>query len=313
MPIPPTTKKISHPFGEKRWKRYHNGVDYDVVLGTPVKASANGIVVRSTMHEPSERIVLKKQVNNMGAKEKKFFGSYGNVIILYHGMNIKTLKHTYTLYAHLDHRSVRANEKVKEGQMIGTSAKCGTRQGFYNHKGGFELHFEVLQSKEELKWLKTAPLDFQFAEEHWRIDPECFFSRPFRSDLKLPVPYNKLPVGLDFRKNIKEARTMANVEFANAFTREGKWNMRHTYKNSGLIRDDLTNLGNYNYGLTGAAAGYPTKLLHFAGAMDQYFEGKQKEEDGLWPTDNPDDTFWINRGIEDYKTGMWKQGASGCI
>jgi murein DD-endopeptidase MepM/ murein hydrolase activator NlpD len=94
MPIAPTTKKISRIFGKSRGKRRHNGIDYDVEKGTPVKASADGIVVRSTMHEPTERIVLKKQVDNMGEKEKKFFGSYGNVIIIYHGQDLKKLKHT---------------------------------------------------------------------------------------------------------------------------------------------------------------------------------------------------------------------------
>jgi hypothetical protein len=177
MPIAPTTKKISHPFGENRGKRRHNGIDYDVDPGTPVKASADGIVVRSTNHEPSERLVLKKQVNNMGEKEKKFFGSYGNVIIIYHGQDLKKLKHTYTLYAHLDHRSVRANERVKEGQMIATAGNSGTSHGYYGKKGGYNLHFEVLESSAVLKWVKTGPLDHYFASESKRIDPERFFRR----------------------------------------------------------------------------------------------------------------------------------------
>jgi hypothetical protein len=176
MPIAPTTKKVTHPFGENRGKRRHNGIDYDVVLGTPVKASADGVVVRSTMHEPRETTLTFRWNNNVRT-EKKFTGSYGNVIIIYHGQGGKKPKHTYTLYAHLDHRSVRANEKVKEGQMIGTAGRSGTRQGFYNHKGGYTLHFEVLQSKEELTWLKTGSLDFRCVSETWRINPERFFRR----------------------------------------------------------------------------------------------------------------------------------------
>ncbi len=178
MPIAPTTKEISHPFGEKRGNIYHNGIDYDVPEGTPVKASADGIVVRSTEHEPRE-VLLTFRWNDNVRTEKKFTGSYGNVIIIYHGQDIKTLKHTYTLYAHLDHRSVRANETVKEGQMIATAGRSGTRQGFYNHKGGYTLHFEVLQSKKELDWIKTGDFDHRSTSETWRIDPEKFFSRSF--------------------------------------------------------------------------------------------------------------------------------------
>ena len=178
MPIAPTTKEISHPFGEKRWKRYHNGIDYKVDPGTPVKASADGIVIRSTMHEPREKIFTFRTGDKVRT-ERKFTGSYGNVIIIYHGRGGEQLKHTYTLYAHLDHRSVRKNEKVKEGQMIATAGRSGTKQGFYDHKGGYTLHFEVLQSKKELDWIKTGSLDFRCTSETWRIDPERFFNRSF--------------------------------------------------------------------------------------------------------------------------------------
>lgn len=41
----------------------------------------------------------KKIVNvRHDKKEKRFTGAYGNVIIIYHGQNIKTQKHTCTLY-----------------------------------------------------------------------------------------------------------------------------------------------------------------------------------------------------------------------
>ena len=173
MPKAPVAGDISHPFGEKRWKRYHNGVDYKVDPGTPVKASAAGIVVRSTFHEPREKIFTGKK----GKKEKKFTGSYGNVIIIYHGQDIKTRKFTYTLYAHLKERSVSTKDEVKTGQVIGSSGRSGTRQGFYNHKGGYKLHFEVIESSAVLNWVKKGSLDFRCTSESWRIDPERFFRR----------------------------------------------------------------------------------------------------------------------------------------
>ena len=221
--------------------------------------------------------------------------------------------------------------------MIGTVGNSGTKQGFYNKKGGYKLHFEVLQSKEELDWVSSGPLDFRCTSETWRIDPECFLGRPFGVSSRLPVPYYKLPVGLDFIKNIKEAKRMnfipddkvysittANMTlkiietllegslFANIFRSEGKWNMRYTYKNNGLTRVELTNLGNYNYGLTGTAAEYSRTVLHLMAGLFQVVKGKGDLAHG-WRLDNPKDTIWINRGIEDFKAGIWEEGATECI
>ncbi len=329
MPKAPTTGKISHIFGENRRTRGHNGVDYPVNKGTPVMASAGGLVVRSTYHEPSERIVTVKKGNER-KKEKKFTGSYGNVIILYHGQDIKTRKFTYTLYAHLKERSVKVNDEVTQCRVIGTSGRSGTKQGYYDHKGGYKLHFEVIKSFKELKWVRTGSLDFHCVSEDERIDPESFLRRPFGVSLRLPVPYYKLPVGLDFKKNIEEAKKMDIIPddkiysittgnmtlkiietllegslFANAVRPGGRWDMRHTYANSGLTREELTNLGNYNYGLTGAAAGYSRFVLHRMAGVVQTLSGKHKSEYGLLG-DNPRDAYWIDQGIKDYGTGIWK-------
>jgi len=43
------------------------------------------------------------------------------------------------------------------------------------------------------------------------------------------------------------------------------------------------------------------------------WDNAEKLEHALEPCDNPNDTYWINRGIEDYETGRWKEGVSGCI
>ena len=60
--------------------------------------------------------------------------------------------------------------------MIATSGRTGTRQGFYNRKGGYTLHFEVIQSYKMLNWVRTAPLDFHSVSEDKRTDPKEFLS-----------------------------------------------------------------------------------------------------------------------------------------
>ncbi len=112
-----------------------------------------------------------------GKEKKKFTGAYGNVVVIYHGRDIVTFAHIYTLYAHLDERSVSWNEKVKLGQTIGTSGRSGTRQGYYNWKGGYGLHFEVLKAPRELT---SAGLIRAYANKDlYRKDPERFLRSTF--------------------------------------------------------------------------------------------------------------------------------------
>ncbi len=65
--------------------------------------------------------------------------------------------------------------------MIGTSGRTGTRQDFYNRNGGYELHFELIKSSTELTWVKAGNLDFHFADENKRKDPERFIRSPFKA------------------------------------------------------------------------------------------------------------------------------------
>ncbi|MEE8574420.1 MAG: M23 family metallopeptidase [Thermodesulfobacteriota bacterium] len=174
MAIAPVPGDISNAFGQKRWRRKHNGVDYDADMGTYVKASAAGEVVRAYNHKPKEYF----SINENDKVVKKFRGAYGKMIIISHGRDIDTHKYTYTLYSHLiDYMSMSKGKRVKKGQLIGFVGNTGTKQGFYKWKGGDHLHFEVIESLTELDWVKTGNLDQHFASEDKRIDPETFFRK----------------------------------------------------------------------------------------------------------------------------------------
>lgn len=88
--------------------RPHSGIDYACPEGTPILASADGIVRLSTFEE----------------------GGYGKYIIIEH----ETEK--ATLYAHLNGRYVTENKKVKQGDVIGISGNTGNSTGPH-------LHFEA--------------------------------------------------------------------------------------------------------------------------------------------------------------------------
>ena len=87
--------------------RLHTGIDYGASEGTPIRASADGVVVSAS-----------------------WFGGYGNATIIDHGGGIATLN------GHQSSMSVSAGQKVTQGQTIG-------RVGCTGDCTGPHVHFEV--------------------------------------------------------------------------------------------------------------------------------------------------------------------------
>ncbi|MBC7985980.1 MAG: M23 family metallopeptidase [Sphingomonadaceae bacterium] len=95
----------SDPFAGSR--RMHNGLDMAGPLGTPIYATADGIVGRA-----------------------QWVGGYGNYIEVNHGGGIQTR------YGHLSEILVGTNVRVTRGQLIG-------RMGSTGRSTGSHLHYEV--------------------------------------------------------------------------------------------------------------------------------------------------------------------------
>jgi murein DD-endopeptidase MepM/ murein hydrolase activator NlpD len=85
----------------------HQGVDIVAATGQPVRASADGIVMRATT-----------------------MGGYGNAVFLAHGFGVTTR------YGHLSRIEVRPGQRVKRGDIIG-------RVGSTGRSTGPHLHYEV--------------------------------------------------------------------------------------------------------------------------------------------------------------------------
>lgn len=101
----PITQKYGDTYTDPKG---HTGIDYACPEGTPILASADGIVMFAGW-------------DNTG---------YGNCVIILH--NGKTA----TLYAHLSVITVLPNQKVKQGDIIGYSGNTGNSTGDH-------LHFEA--------------------------------------------------------------------------------------------------------------------------------------------------------------------------
>ncbi|MGE3689785.1 MAG: M23 family metallopeptidase [Novosphingobium sp.] len=95
----------NHPI--LRQRRAHKGVDLAAPTGTPVYASADGMVGRAD-----------------------WFSSYGLYIQLEHGADIETR------YGHLSRLNVSAGQRVRKGDLIGFVGSTGRSTGPH-------LHYEV--------------------------------------------------------------------------------------------------------------------------------------------------------------------------
>ncbi|WP_292010235.1 M23 family metallopeptidase [Chryseobacterium sp.] len=104
---PQSIEKNNAP-AEADQMQFHKGLDIAVTYGSDVIATAAGTVIFS------------------GQK-----GGYGNCVIISHGNGLATL------YGHLSELVVKANDKVKVGQVIAKSGNSGRSTGPHLH---YEVH-----------------------------------------------------------------------------------------------------------------------------------------------------------------------------
>ena len=113
----PVSGPITSPYGMRKHPitgvyKLHDGTDFGVACGTPVKAAADGTIL-----------------------QQYFNGAYGNRVILNNG--VKRGVSVITTYNHLSRFAVRVGDKVTRGQVIAYSGTTG-------YSTGCHLHFMVL-------------------------------------------------------------------------------------------------------------------------------------------------------------------------
>jgi len=110
--MPVEAMKMTSEYGMRnhpilRQRKRHNGVDLAAARGTPVYATADGMVGVA-----------------------KYFGSYGNYVQIEHGGELETR------YGHLSSYIVAAGDMVTKGELIGYVGSTGRSTGPH-------LHYEV--------------------------------------------------------------------------------------------------------------------------------------------------------------------------
>jgi murein DD-endopeptidase MepM/ murein hydrolase activator NlpD len=114
-------RRLSSYFGYRtdpyyKVPKFHEGVDFSAPPGTEIYATGDGVVMASDRSK----------------------SGYGNQIVIDHGFGYKTM------YAHLQAFKVRAGERVKRGQVIGTIGSTGKSTSPH-------LHYEV--------WKNNVPVN----------------------------------------------------------------------------------------------------------------------------------------------------------
>ncbi len=109
---PVRAMRVTSQFGPRRAptrgaSRNHKGIDFGGPIGTPIYATADGIVGRA-----------------------RWVGGYGKFIELEHGNQLQTR------YGHLSAMNVRAGQRVRKGDVIGFMGSTGRSTGSH-------LHYEV--------------------------------------------------------------------------------------------------------------------------------------------------------------------------
>lgn len=95
--------------------KMHTGLDFATPMGTPIYATADGLVSESSFDD----------------------GGYGNHVIVNHGYGYETL------YGHMVRIKARRGERVKRGQVLGWVGSTGKSTGPH-------LHYEVIRNKQKI-------------------------------------------------------------------------------------------------------------------------------------------------------------------
>ena len=119
----PVAGRVSSPFGFRRHpvlggRRHHDGTDFAVPVGTPVRVTADGRVV-SAGHRSGYGLAVEVAHRDPAGLE------------------------TRTLYVHLSAAALRAGQTVRRGEVVGLSGGVGPGVGLST---GPHLHYEVRAS-----------------------------------------------------------------------------------------------------------------------------------------------------------------------
>ena len=164
--VPKRTMRL--PNAPRKYRNgIHRGIDFFANWGTPVRAVADGIVIRSDLYyqefEPEFREHALLSSSKVGKTPSDIFNNIllGQSVFLDHGFDLIPGFRVISIYAHLSHinNTVKPGVLIKAGQIFGKSGNSGIKESTLGSKAGAHLHWELIiqKDKEEIFLGKDIP------------------------------------------------------------------------------------------------------------------------------------------------------------
>jgi len=166
IPVPKRTMRL--PNAPRNYRNgIHRGIDFFANWGTPIRAVAEGVVIRSDLHyeevSPSFRESVLKSSARVGKTPSDIFNSIllGQAVFLDHGFNLVPGFRVISIYAHLSHinSDIKPGRLVKSGEFFAKSGNSGIKESTLGSRAGSHLHWELIlqKSTEEIFLGKDIP------------------------------------------------------------------------------------------------------------------------------------------------------------
>ena len=133
----------------------HRGIDFFANWGTPIRAVADGKVVRADRgfeEVPAQfREELLHGIAEIGHTPSDIFNNIllGRAVFVDHGLDLIKGFRVITIYAHLSsiNDSIKPGTMLKRGELMGFSGNTGTKDSALGTKAGAHLHWEMILQK----------------------------------------------------------------------------------------------------------------------------------------------------------------------
>ena len=155
IPVPKRTMRL--PNAPRNYRNgIHKGIDFFANWGTPIRAVAEGVVIRSDLHyeevSPSFRESVLNSSARVGKTPSDIFNSIllGQAVFLDHGFNLIPGFRVISIYAHLSHinHDIKPGRLVKSGEFFAKSGNSGVKESTLGSRAGSHLHWELILQKD---------------------------------------------------------------------------------------------------------------------------------------------------------------------